>query len=156
MGEAFEVLAEGLAPFVDRRMAAYIPDDEWILVAAAKLGKRADFLVAVSDPQFQLDVLNRFWGPVFARDLDPGLRSVITELRTARNHWAHIDEDHPIDLEYALRVNQWVEEVLTDVGAPGLDEIAALSEQLRWSSVRAHSAERGVSEGDALIAQLAE
>lgn len=156
MGEAFEVLAEGLAPFVDRRMAAYIPDDEWILVAAAKLGKRADFLVAVSDPQFQLDVLNRFWGPVFARDLDPGLRPVITELRTARNHWAHIDGDHPIDLEYALRVNQWVEELLAAVGAPGVDRVAALSDQLRWSSVRADSADRGISEGDALIAQLAE
>ena len=35
VGVAFEVLAEGLAPFVDRRMAAHIPDDEWILVAAA-------------------------------------------------------------------------------------------------------------------------
>ena len=156
MGEAFEVLAEGLAPFVDRRMAAYIPDDEWILVAASKLGKRADFLVAVSDPQFQLDVLNRFWGPVFARDLDPGLRSVITELRAARNHWAHIDGDHPIDLEYALRVNQWVEELLAGVGAPGGDRVGAISDELRWSSVRADSAERGVSEADALITQLAE
>lgn len=156
MGEAFEILAEGLAPFVDRRMAVYIPDDEWILVAAAKLGKRADFLVAVSDPQFQLDVLNRFWGPVFARDLDPSLRTVITELRTARNHWAHIDGDHPIDLEYALRVNQWVEELLGGVGAPGIEQVAALSEHLRWSSVRADSAQRGVSEADALISQLAE
>ncbi len=156
MGEAFEVLAEGLAPFVDRRMAAYIPDDEWILVAAAKLGKRADFLVAVSDPQFQLDVINRFWGPVFAGELDPGLRSVVTELRTARNHWAHIDGDHPIDPDYALRVNQLVEELLAGVGAPGADRIGALTDELRWSSVRAASAERGVSEADALIAQLAE
>ena len=156
MGEAFEVLAEGLAPFVDRRMAAHFPDDEWILAAAAKLGKRAEFLVTLSDPQFQLDVLNRFWGPVFAADLDPGLRGVITELRTARNRWAHIDDDHPIDLDYALRVNHLVEELLTAVDAPDLARIEALTEDLRWSSVRAASAERGVSEGDALIAQLAE
>jgi predicted nuclease with TOPRIM domain len=156
MGEAFEVLAEGLAPFVDRKMAAYFPDDEWILVAAAKLGKRADFLVAVSDPQFQLDVLNRFWGPVFAHGLDPALRSAITELRTARNHWAHIDGDNPIDLDYALRVNALVEELLHGVGAPGAERISAISEELRWSSVRADSAERGVSEADALISQLAE
>ena len=112
MGEAFEVLAEGLAPFVDRRMAATFPGDEWILVAADKLGKRADFLVSLSDPQFQLDVLNRFWGPVFAKDLDPGLRSAIGELRAARNAWAHIDDDNPIDLDYALRVNALVEELL--------------------------------------------
>lgn len=156
MGEAFEVLAEGLAPFVDRRMAAYLPDDEWILVAAEKLGKRADFLVSASDPQFQLDVMNRFWGPVFARDLDAGLRNVIAELRTARNAWAHIDEEHPIDLDYALRVNQLVEELLAGVGAEGTERIAALSDELRWASVRRDSAERGVSEADALITQLAE
>lgn len=155
-GEAFEVLAEGLAPFVDRRMAAHFPDEEWILAAATKLGKRADFLVTLSDPQFQLDVLNRFWGPVFAADLDPGLRGVIADLRTARNRWAHIDEDHPIDLDYALRVNGLVEELLTAIGAPELSRIEALSDDLRWSSVRAASEERGVSEADALIGQLAE
>lgn len=156
MGEAFEVLAEGLAPFVDRRMAAHFPDDEWILVAAEKLGKREDFLVTVSDPQFQLDVLNRFWGPVFARDLDPGLRGVIGELRRARNDWAHIDDDHPIDLDYALRVNHLVEELLAGVGASGADRIAELSDELRWASIRRRSTEQGVSEGHALIAQLAE
>jgi len=156
MGEAFEVLAEGLAPFVDRRMAAHFPDDEWILVAAEKLGKREDFLVTVSDPQFQLDVLNRFWGPVFARDLDPGLRAVIGELRTARNAWAHIDDDHPIDLDYAVRVNHLVEELLGGVGAPGAERIAELSDDLRWASIRRRSSEQGVSEADALISQLAE
>ncbi len=155
-GEAFEVLAEGLAPFVDRRMAAYFPDEEWILAAATKLGKRADFLVTLSDPQFQLDVLNRFWGPVFADDLDPGLRGVIADLRTARNRWAHIDEDHPIDLDYALRVNGLVEELLAAIDAPERSRIEALSDDLRWSSVRAASEERGVSEADALIGQLAE
>ena len=34
---AFEVLAEGLAPFVDARMSALHPDEDWILMAAAKL-----------------------------------------------------------------------------------------------------------------------
>ncbi len=156
VGVAFEVLAEGLAPYVDRRMAAHIPDDEWILVVAAKLGKRADFLVSVSDPQFQLDVLNRFWGPVFARDLDPGLRNVIGELREARNQWAHIDEDNPIELDGALRVCQLVEELLAGVGAAGVEQVSALSDELRWASVRQDSAARGVSEADALITQLAE
>ncbi|MCB1005381.1 MAG: hypothetical protein KDB35_14445 [Acidimicrobiales bacterium] len=141
---------------MDRRMAAHLPDDEWILVASAKLGKRADFLVSVSDPQFQLDVINRFWGPVFARELDPGLRSVVTELREARNQWAHIDEDNPVDLDDAVRVCQLVEELLTGVDAPGIEQVSALSDELRWESVRRESASRGVSEADALITQLAE
>jgi hypothetical protein len=156
LGATFEVLAEGLAPFVDRRMRAHFPDDEWILTAAAKLGKREDFLVTLSDPQFQLDVLNRFWGPVFARDLDPRMREVIGELRTARNHWAHIDSEHFADLDDALRVNQHVEDLLRAVGADEAERIEALNDELRWASVRAESQARGVSETDALMHQLAD
>ena len=54
---AFEVLAEGLAPFVDDRMSKAFPDEDWILMAASKLGKRRDVLVSLSDPHFQLEVL---------------------------------------------------------------------------------------------------
>src|SRR5690606_2900005 len=66
---AFEVLADGLAPFLDEHMSAIMPGEDWILVAAAKLGKRRDVLVSLSDPHFQLEVLNRWWGPAFSRDL---------------------------------------------------------------------------------------
>src|SRR5690349_4313384 len=92
VARAFEVLAEGLAPFVDARMAATYPEDDWILMAANKLGKRPDVLVSLSDPHFQLEVINRWWGPAFAPAFPPamatGLRQIITDLRTARNHWA--------------------------------------------------------------------
>src|SRR4051812_12315958 len=98
---AFEVLAEGLATFVDEHMAKTFPEDDWILMAASKLGKRRDVLVSLSDPHFQLEVLNRWWGPAFSQSLAGDLRATITELRTARNHWAHPDEDHPFDIEYA-------------------------------------------------------
>ena len=104
MATAFEVLAEGLAPFVDERMSATYPDEDWILMAANKLGKRRDVLVSLTDPHVQLEVLNRWWGPAFGAVLASDLRQTITDLRTARNHWAHPDEDHPWYFAYALRV----------------------------------------------------
>ena len=151
---AFEVLAEGLAPFVDARMAAAYPDEDWILLAASKLGKRPDVLVSLTDPHFQLEVLNRWWGPVFAAELPSDLRQVITDLRTARNHWAHPDPDHPFDMEYGLRVHQLAEELLRAVGADEADQLVDLTEQLRWDGVRHDARERGVSETDALMDQL--
>src|SRR4051812_49377299 len=133
---AFEVLADGLAPFVDERMTKAFPAEDWILMAAAKLGKRRDVLVSLSDPHFQLEVLNRWWGPAFAGSLPEDVRGAIGELRTARNHWAHPDQDHPFDLEYATRVHQTAEDVLRAIDSPLADRLAELGEQLRWAGIR--------------------
>ena len=153
---AFEVLAEGLAPFVDSHMSQAFPDDDWILLAANKLGKRPDVLVSLSDPHFQLEVINRWWGPAFSDALSPGLRQTITDLRTARNHWAHPDEDHPFDYDYAMQVHQAAEELLRAVDSPQADLMGELVEKLRWESIRAMAAERGMSEADTVLQQLAQ
>lgn len=153
---AFEVLAEGLAPFVDERMEAAFPDEDWILMAANKLGKRRDVLVSITDPHFQLEVLNRWWGPVFSGVLADGLRQTMTDLRTARNHWAHPDEDHPFDLAYALRVHQLGEELLRAVGSVEAEQMAQLTEDLRWDGVRDEARTEGMSETEALMSRLVE
>jgi hypothetical protein len=152
----FEVLAEGLAPVVDARMRAAFPDEDWVLMAAAKLGKRRDVLVSLSDPHFQLEVVNRWWGPAFASVLDDDDRITVTDLRTARNHWAHPDPDHPFDLDYALRVHRDAEDLLRSVGSPLADRVGELTENLRWQSVRRVARQRGVSETEALLDQLGE
>lgn len=151
---AFEVLAEGLAPFVDARMSLEYPDDDWILVASAKLGKRRDVLVSIVDPHFQLEVMNRWWGPAFSPVLAESLRPVVTDLRTARNHWAHPDPDHPFDLDYALRVHRWSEELLTAIDSPQADEVAELGEALRWGSLRETAREHGLPESELLFEEL--
>ena len=153
---AFEVLAEGLAPFVDERMSRAFPDDDWILMAAAKLGKRRDVLVSLSDPHFQLEVLNRWWGPAFSRVMPEDMRGTITELRTARNHWAHPDEDHPFDIDYATRVHQNAEEVLRAIDSPLADRMSDLAEQLRWAGIRDIARDKGMSEADAIMQQMAQ
>ena len=153
---AFEILAEGLAPFVDARMSATYPGDDWILMAAGKLGKRRDVLVSLSDPHFQLEVMNRWWGPAFSGGLSDGDRARIGELRTSRNHWAHPDQDHPLDIEAALSVVQNGEELLRAIGSNEAERMADLQEQLRWESVREVALEQGLTESEAVLQQLAE
>jgi hypothetical protein len=151
---AFEVLAEGLAPFIDAHMAAAMPSDDWVLVAASKLGKRRDVLVSLSDPHFQLEVLNRWWGPAFSRDLPDDVRAAVGELRTARNHWAHPDEDHPFDLDYATRVHVLVGDVLRAIDSPLAERVDEAAEDLRWAAVRDMARARGMSESEAVLQQM--
>lgn len=151
---AFEVLAQGLAPFVDARMSALEPDEDWILMAAAKLGKRRDVLVSLVDPHFQLEVINRWWGPAFSPVLPDSLRPVVTDLRTARNHWAHPDADHPFDRDYALSVHRWAEELLRAAGAPEADQIGEMAEAVRWDSLQETARVSGQPEAEVLFDEL--
>lgn len=152
---AFEVLADGLAPFVDERMGAMSPGQDWILDAAEKLGKRRDVLVSLVDPHFQLEVLNRWWGPAFAEVLPESIRPVVTDLRTARNHWAHPDADHPFDLEYAQQIHRWAAELLEAAGAtPQAERVVELEEALRWAGVDAKARRSGQAESEVLFDQL--
>jgi hypothetical protein len=153
---AFEILAEGLAPFVDGRMSTAYPDQDWILMAATKLGKRPDVLVSLSDPHFQLEVMNRWWGTAFSPPLPESLRTTIGELRTARNHWAHPDEDHPFDLDYATRVITEAEDLLRAASSPQLDRMVELRDRLRWEGVREVAREEGMTETEAVLHQMAQ
>jgi hypothetical protein len=154
VGIALEVLAEGLAPFVDRRMRAQFTDQDWIVAAATRLGKREPVLASPTDPQFQLEVIVRWWGPVFAPVLSKDTRDTVQELRKARNDWAHIDDSHPMDFEYARRIHLLAEDLLQEIGSPTAEEIARLAEELQRADAREQARERGVSETEVLVNQL--
>ena len=151
---AFEILAEGLAPFVDAQMHRAYPDEDWILMAATKLGKRRDVIVSLTDPHFQLEVMNRWWGPAFAPPLTETERATVTDLRTFRNYWAHPDEDHPFDLDTASLAVQHGEELLRAIGSAEAERMAELGVQLRWESVREVAREEGLTESEAMLQQM--
>ena len=157
VGMAFEAIAEGLAPYVDKRMAAHLDgEDDWILVASTKLGKRPDIAVSLTDPQFQLEVITRFWGPVFAKELDPELREVVKELLTARNNWAHMSETQPMDLPYAERVHELARELLDGVGSPVAAQVDELHDRLRWDSIHEVAAAANTDDHTVLMQRLAD
>ncbi len=154
VGSVLEALAEGLAPFVDRRMRLQYPDDDWIVVAATKLGRREPVLASPTDPQFQLEVMIRWWGPVFAPILPRSVRETVQELRQSRNDWAHIDESHPIDLAYARRIHAMAEDLLNEIDSTMLDRVIQLGEELERTAARDLAREEGISESEVLVRQL--
>ncbi|HEY5698983.1 MAG TPA: Swt1 family HEPN domain-containing protein [Acidimicrobiales bacterium] len=151
---AFEAIAEGLAPYVDKRMAAYLEGDDWILVASTKLGKRPDIAVSLTDPQFQLEVITRFWGPVFAKDLAPELREVVRELLQARNHWAHMSDTQPMDLPYAEGVHDLARDLLEGVGSPLAVQVDDLLDRLRWDAIHLVAEAEDIDDHTALMMRL--
>ena len=89
-GRAFEQMAEGLAPYVDRRMSRFhIEKEDWFRhwVSSGHHGVRSD--AHLQDPQILLRVLADFWDVAFRQDLTRAIRNVVFSLRNRRNDWAH-------------------------------------------------------------------
>lgn len=154
VGDVLEILAEGLAPFVDREMSSEFTDQDWIVGAATRLGKREPVLASPTDPQFQLEVMVRWWGPVFSSSLSKDTRDTVQALRQSRNDWAHIDETHPIDLAFALRTCEQAEQLLEDIGSPLAVDVSQAADRIERGAARDKAQAAGVSETDVLVDQL--
>lgn len=90
IAEAFEMLARHLGPFIDQEMHEHFADESsWLEAASNRLGRPSEH--GTTDPLFQLLVLRRFWGPVFAHHFRVDLRNLIGELIDTRNQWAHFN-----------------------------------------------------------------
>ena len=124
MAEAFELLANHLGPFIDERMNQYFVDEpSWSEAAANRLGRPTEH--GATDPLFQLLVLRRFWGPVFADFYGEDLRQIVSQLIDTRNMWAHFS--FPEDPSALKRSVLAIERLL----APVKPEITANLRQLR-------------------------
>lgn len=97
MAQAFELMATALGSFIDERMIGYFADEpSWSEAAANRLGRPAEH--GATDPLFQLLVLRRFWGPVFADFYGRDLRGIVGELIETRNLWAHFNLPEQTDM----------------------------------------------------------
>ena len=112
LAEAFEIMAGALGPFIDHRMDVYFADEpSWAEAASNRLGRATEH--GATDPLFQLLVLRRFWGPVFADFFGADLRGLVGELIETRNLWAHFSL--PQDPEVLDRAILGVERLLAPI-----------------------------------------
>ena len=88
VSKAIKLLAEGLAPFVDRVCRALYGDNWPVAVQPTDRGGPSR-KVNPEDLHFLLNVMWDKWQPTFRKKLQPGDRNYISELRYVRNSWAH-------------------------------------------------------------------
>jgi predicted AAA+ superfamily ATPase len=93
VGRGLEILAAGLGPFVDARMAATAPDSrDWVEMLQVRDASRhgSERHYSRSDPRFLLRVITEEWR-AFREQLSRAEQSFATELRETGNQWAHGD-----------------------------------------------------------------
>lgn len=154
LAEAFETLALGLGPFIDERMGDYFHDElSWEETAANRMGRAHDH--GATDPLFQLLVLRRFWGPVFAEFFGEDLRPLIGQIIEARNLWAHFNL--PDDADYIDRMLLTIERLVAPVAPDATSGLRALRTRLRNPTPTPEDLDPTPSiDGERLRRQLAE
>jgi Protein of unknown function (DUF499)/Swt1-like HEPN len=104
VGRGFELLAKGLEPFVDQRMTAAAPSGtDWVAMITTRDRQRhgTSWTNSKSDPLLLVRMLTEEWR-VFKNDLSRGQQAWASELREARNQWAHGDGFSDQDTARAL------------------------------------------------------
>src|SRR5947209_19469877 len=92
IGHAFELLAAGLEPYLDRRMRPTSrAGSGWLEEWAARATPPVRSPFSLSDPALQLRIMAESWDAVFRNELTKSDRNVVFELRDVRNRWAHND-----------------------------------------------------------------
>ncbi len=127
VGRGFELLAKGLEPFVDQRMAAAAPSGtDWVAMITARDRQKfgTSWSNSRSDPSFLLRMLTEEWR-VFKDDLSRGQQAWASELREARNQWAHGSGFNDQDTARALDT---IARLLQAIGA--VDEVDAVQRLL--------------------------
>ncbi len=154
LAEAFETFAAGMGPFIDQRMAEYFPGDfNWATTAANRMGRPAEH--GATDPLFQLLVLRRFWGPVFADFFGNDLRAMIGQIIEARNLWAHFSL--PDDAAYIDKILLSIERVMAPVAPDRVSRLREIRTRLKNPQVGdSEVVEAQGVDAHALAAQLSE
>ncbi|WP_018989132.1 Swt1 family HEPN domain-containing protein [Aromatoleum toluclasticum] len=122
VGKALELLKAGLGPFVEREFKAKYGDG-WAfevkdVLSDTRLG--AGKTESLSDVAALLVVMDRKWGEVFRQILGKTERSLVNELLSVRNSWAH---QAPFSSDDTYRALDSAGRLLTAVSATQADEV---------------------------------
>ncbi len=131
VGKGLDLLAAGLRPFVERELQSQLGTNwESALPDAAPRGRAKPKPANLDDPQVLLGIMWDQWNSVFKNTLGHSERSIVSELRDVRNHWAHNEQFSSND---AIRSLDSMERLLAAVSA---SDAAAEVGQMRMDLMR--------------------
>lgn len=88
VGDAFDLLATGLKPFIERNMRRTTGTSEWAR-EFVRTSRNPDQEYSLDDPTFLFSVIIEAWQSTFQRQLPRSTRNLVFTLRDKRNEWAH-------------------------------------------------------------------
>lgn len=124
--EAFDLLAQGLGPYVDRVMRAHLRlGEDWPQQVARRSPQGYTEQVSLEDPAFLLRVMADNWDAF--KGLTKRDRNTVFELREVRNGWAH---NRKLDTDDAFVALHAIERLLTAIDAVEADEVSRHKDEL--------------------------
>jgi predicted AAA+ superfamily ATPase len=129
VGKALDLLRAGLGPFVARELENVFKGrahQEAIRIAGDE--RMARQKPTEWDAAALLKIMWEAWNDVFRRTLGQSERNLVSELRDARNRWAHQQTFSGDDTDRAL---DSIARLLTAVSAPQADEVGKMKQELR-------------------------
>ena len=152
VGRAFEVLATGLGPYVDRRMrASSRAGKDWLRDYLASASPPIRGEASVNDPALLLRIMAEAWERAFGTELSRSDRNLVFELRDVRNRWAHND---PFSIDDAYRALDSIERLLTAADARKATEVGTAKGELMRIKFEAQ-ARKATPSAEALLTQPA-
>lgn len=145
VGEAFDLLAKGLEPFVDQHMRRTVQKGQDWAEVFVRGSKFPDREYSTSDPAFLLNVVIEAWRGVFERQLPRSTKNLLFTLRDKRNEWAHNRAIQPHDAQFVL---SGILTVLEAIDARESDHVRRSLDELNRSLFEKERKEREKSGGD--------
>ena len=128
VGRAMELLRLGLAPFVERELGNVVPAPQELARSYFPDDPMAQKPLAEWDASLLLRLMWDAWNSTFKQVLGFSERSLVSELRTFRNRWAHQEKFSSDDTDRAL---DSAARLLTAISAPEADELNKMKMELR-------------------------
>ncbi|MBI4030489.1 MAG: ATP-binding protein [Proteobacteria bacterium] len=129
IGRAMESLRDGLRPFVERELKSSY-GEQWPQTVAeilndSRLGKGKS--ESINDTAVMLVVMDRTWSDVFRKTLGKAERSLVNEILSIRNRWAH---QEPFSTDDAYRALDSAGRLLMAVSAPESGDLEKMKMEL--------------------------
>lgn len=152
VGRAFELLAVGLAPYVDRRMGSGPgASADWLPAFTSSARPPIPGPASLTDPALLLRVMADAWDSRFRPELTRADRNIVFELRDVRNRWAHNDA---FTVDDAYRALDSIERLLVSADASEATDVGRSKEDLMRVRYEAQ-ARKAIPAAEALFSEPA-
>lgn len=131
VGKALEIFRIGIAPYVEREVKSAVQSgalSTQVVKGFLDDPMLADKSIGEYDVSALMKLMWDSWNDVFKRTLSFAQRSLVSEVRTFRNDWAH---QRPFSSDDTDRALDSMERLLTAVSAAEAEEVRKLKLELR-------------------------
>jgi predicted AAA+ superfamily ATPase len=131
IGKMLDLLRDGLVPFAERELKSQFEQTWFEQLKSSLPPQQLGFSGTEANPQWDiavvLAVIWNQWNTVFRKTLGQAERTLISELREARNRWAH---QRPFSTDDAYRALDSASRLLAAISAPQAGEVEKMKMEL--------------------------